>query len=284
MALGTNEVSLLDLTGAFASARAGRSKVEPWGVTGFGAEGSGMRSLGPPNTISHELQRSAELASLLQGVVEHGTGRAAGLRDDAVAGKTGTSQDHRDAWFIGFNRAVVVGVWVGNDDRTPMKGVTGGSLPAEIWRRFVSAAMPLLDRNMPRFEISQLHGDAPQTAASHRAQCDLDACAAAYRSFRASDCTYQSYGGERRLCRKGMALDRQPASIANGAGRDETRMVGYGAASEENIDIQLYTPAVSEPSSSRPNKRRGSASPPRDASENRSRSWPQVFGGHSNAP
>jgi membrane peptidoglycan carboxypeptidase len=86
------------------------------------------------------------MTRLLQDVVDHGTGRAAALDDDSVAGKTGTSQDYRDAWFVGFNKALVVGVWVGNDDRSPMKGVTGGSLPAQIWRRFVSAATPLVDR------------------------------------------------------------------------------------------------------------------------------------------
>ena len=65
---------------------------------------------------------------LLQGAVEYGTGRAAAL-DGFTAGKTGTSQDYRGAWFIGFNEALVVGVWVGNDD-APMKRVVGGTLPA----------------------------------------------------------------------------------------------------------------------------------------------------------
>jgi membrane peptidoglycan carboxypeptidase len=73
------------------------------------------------------------LVDLLQGVVEYGTGRAAAL-DGFAAGKTGTSQDYRDAWFIGFNEALVVGVWVGNDDDVPMKRVVGGTLPASICR------------------------------------------------------------------------------------------------------------------------------------------------------
>ena len=85
------------------------------------------------------------LVELLQGVVEHGTGRAAAL-DGFAAGKTGTSQDYRDAWFIGFNDELVVGVWLGNDDDTPMKRVVGGGLPASIWKQFMTEATPLLDR------------------------------------------------------------------------------------------------------------------------------------------
>ena len=69
-----------------------------------------------------------------------GTGRAAAL-DVPAFGKTGTTQDHRDAWFIGFVENLVVGVWVGNDDNRPMRGVTGGGLPAQIWRSFVAEAL-----------------------------------------------------------------------------------------------------------------------------------------------
>ena len=70
------------------------------------------------------------MLDLLQAVVEEGTGRAARIRGVAVAGKTGTSQDYRDAWFVGFTPDLVVGVWVGNDDNTPTRGVVGGDLPA----------------------------------------------------------------------------------------------------------------------------------------------------------
>jgi len=205
MALGTNEVSLLDLTGAFASVRAGHPKLEPWGITAFGPEGTKLRSLGAPNLSLPELAHHREMTRLLQDVVDRGTGRAAALDDDSVAGKTGTSQDYRDAWFVGFNKALVVGVWVGNDNRTPMKGVTGGSLPALIWRRFVSAAMPLLDRFKSPAAGEVTSFSLPMTV--KQAQCDQTACAAAYSSFRSSDCTYQSYAGPRRLCEKGVPED-----------------------------------------------------------------------------
>jgi penicillin-binding protein 1A len=199
MALGANEVNLLDLTGCFAAVRAGRPKLEPWGIAAFGAEGRGLRSLGPPAGSGQFLPHQQELTSLLRAVVKHGAGRAAALDDDDAAGKTGTSQDYRDAWFVGFNKALVVGVWVGNDDRSPMKGVTGGSLPAEIWKRFVVAAKPLVDRLGEEATVEAPMNPVP----AKQAQCDHAACAAAYQSFRSSDCTYQPYSGSRRLCDKG---------------------------------------------------------------------------------
>ncbi len=76
---------------------------------------------------------------MLVGAVEQGTGRAARLSRPA-AGKTGTSQNYRDAWFVGFTADLVTGVWMGNDDGRPMKRVTGGSLPAQLWRQFMHTA------------------------------------------------------------------------------------------------------------------------------------------------
>ena len=198
MVLGSNEVTLLDLTGAFASVRAGRAKLEPWGITAFASDAGGMRSLGAPAAPERELPQKEQLTSLLRDVVEHGTGRAAALNGPSVAGKTGTSQDHRDAWFVGFTDDLVVGVWIGNDDRSPMKGMTGGSLPAQIWKSFVTTATPLLARSN-KSEVAE-GAEAPHGQASNQPQCSQHACAARYSSFRASDCTYQPYSGPRRLC------------------------------------------------------------------------------------
>lgn len=170
------------------------------GITAFGLEGTGLRSLGSPNLSIPELAHHLEMTRLLQDVVERGTGQAAALDDASAAGKTGTSQDYRDAWFVGFNKALVVGVWAGNDDRTPMKGVTGGSLPAQIWRRFVSAATPLVDHLKAPATGELTSFSLPMLV--KQARCDQAACAAAYSSFRSSDCTYQPYAGPRRLCEK----------------------------------------------------------------------------------
>ncbi|MBM3566461.1 MAG: hypothetical protein FJX42_10170, partial [Alphaproteobacteria bacterium] len=84
-------------------------------------------------------QAARAMARMLAGVVERGTGRAAALDRDA-AGKTGTTQNSRDAWFLGFTADLVAGVWMGNDDNSPMKTVTGGGPPARLWRDFMLEA------------------------------------------------------------------------------------------------------------------------------------------------
>jgi len=77
---------------------------------------------------------------MMYDVMTEGTGRGAALWSHEAAGKTGTTQDYHDAWFVGFTADYVAGVWVGNDDSSPMRGVTGGSLPAAIWREVMTAA------------------------------------------------------------------------------------------------------------------------------------------------
>ncbi|MBY5368391.1 PBP1A family penicillin-binding protein [Rhizobium leguminosarum] len=197
LALGTSEVNLLNLTSAYASVQLGRAPVKPWGIIDFQAAGQpkafriGLQS--KPNVDLSPYQ--SDLLGLLQLVVERGTGRGADPGTFA-AGKTGTSQNNRDAWFIGFTEALVVGVWVGNDDDAPMKGVTGGALPAHIWRDFMreAATEPMLNGVRSTEAASDGQG-APQS-------CNINACSRSYRSFRPSDCTYQPYSGSRRLCEK----------------------------------------------------------------------------------
>jgi penicillin-binding protein 1A len=215
LALGTAELTLMDLTGAFASVRAGR-RVDPFGIIAFGPENQGLRTLGAPT--GGTLSRREELMTLLRRVVTSGTGRGADT-GGFVAGKTGTSQDYRDAWFIGFNETLVVGVWVGNDDHSPMRDVTGGSVPTQIWRRFVEAsgAIARIGQRVAA-EQTPAPGTAPRetvgtegqgtagdsftfrAATPERPQCDVEACADAYDSFRASDCTYKPRRGPRKVC------------------------------------------------------------------------------------
>ncbi|WP_017959511.1 PBP1A family penicillin-binding protein [Rhizobium leguminosarum] len=197
LALGTSEVNLLNLTSAYASVQLGRAPVRPWGIIDFQAAGQPktfrVGSQAKPNVDLSPYQ--SDLLGLLQLVVEHGTGRGADPGTFA-AGKTGTSQNNRDAWFVGFTEALVVGVWVGNDDDAPMKGVTGGDLPAHIWRDFMREATTEPTLNGVRSTEAVVDGQgAPQS-------CNITACSRSYRSFRPSDCTYQPYSGGRRLCEK----------------------------------------------------------------------------------
>jgi 1A family penicillin-binding protein len=217
LALGAYGVSLLDMTSAFAAVRADRMPVRPWGIAAVGeaTKDAALRQAAP-RLSSRPLGDVREpMITLLRGVVEHGTGHGAALDGGFAAGKTGTSQDYRDAWFIGFNDTLVVGVWLGNDDNSSMRRVTGGSLPATIWKQFMMQATPLVAAEnaqiaaAPAAETSG-QGEQPPTLASNdqagtpaeaSGLCDLQACASTYHSFRAADCTYQPYSGSgRRLC------------------------------------------------------------------------------------
>jgi penicillin-binding protein 1A len=141
LALGTGEVSLLELTAAYAAIPRRGQAVWPYGVEAIlGRDGAALyRREGSGAGRATSAEHAAELTAMMAAVIEHGTGRAAAL-DRPAAGKTGTSQAHRDAWFVGFTADYVCGVWVGNDDGTPMDGVTGGGLPARIWREVMTMA------------------------------------------------------------------------------------------------------------------------------------------------
>jgi len=142
LALGTSELSLLELTAAYAALPRNGRAVRPWAIeTVRGADGDALfaRTGGEPGEVVRPWH-VWELNGMLRRVITDGTGTAAAPGDRVAAGKSGTSQNHRDAWFVGFTADYTVGVWVGNDDGTPMDGVTGGGLPARIWRDFVAGA------------------------------------------------------------------------------------------------------------------------------------------------
>jgi penicillin-binding protein 1A len=162
LSLGTSEVSLLEMTSAYAAIAAGAYPVKPWGVAGLDAMGAdGGR---PPRDAGvWKLAEADDLRELLSAVVRGGSGRAASL-PIAAYGKTGTSQEHRDAWFIGFAGNLVVGVWVGNDDGMPMKRVTGGGLPAQIWKQFMQGALksdPQFERKLPKIAAFEARRPSP---------------------------------------------------------------------------------------------------------------------------
>lgn len=141
LALGTSEVSLTELTQAYAAIANGGQGVFAYGIVAIHDRSGKLvydrSGSGAGRVLSR--QNAAAMTRMLVDAVETGTGRAARF-GRPIAGKTGTSQNYRDAWFVGFSADLVTGVWVGNDDDQPMKGVTGGGLPAQLWRAFMADA------------------------------------------------------------------------------------------------------------------------------------------------
>jgi penicillin-binding protein 1A len=141
IALGTSEATLVEMTGAYAAFASGGLGAWPYGVVEIKDNRGNVlfrrSGAGPGRVISEQV--AGQMNEMLSGVIGRGTGRSAAL-DRPAAGKTGTTQDYRDAWFIGYTADLVAGVWLGNDDNTPMKRVTGGTLPAKTWRSFMLAA------------------------------------------------------------------------------------------------------------------------------------------------
>ncbi len=123
LALGTGEVGLLELTAAYAPFFNGGNRVVPFGLD---------RTPHLPEPVI-EPGVAAMMARMLGAVVSRGTGRAAAVPGHVVAGKTGTTQDSKDAWFIGAVKGVLIGIWLGNDDNQSMRGVMGGGLPARLF-------------------------------------------------------------------------------------------------------------------------------------------------------
>jgi penicillin-binding protein 1A len=142
LALGTSEVTLLELTGAYGALASGGRLIEPHIVTTI-RSGKGRVLYRRPSATAQIVvapQHAGALNDMLNAALVFGTGRGAAIPLHPACGKTGTAQDFRDAWFIGYTAHFTGGVWVGNDDRRPMKRVAGGTLPAKIWREVMLLA------------------------------------------------------------------------------------------------------------------------------------------------
>ena len=148
MALGAVEVSPLEMAQAYAPFANGGFKAQAWSI-------QRIRTASGKVIYDHNLDRPARrsvigspalqyMNQMMRTVVTSGTGTGARVAGFDIAGKTGTTSDYRDAWFVGYTGGFVVAVWTGRDDNTPMKGVTGGGAPAQIWKRFMGQALPRL--------------------------------------------------------------------------------------------------------------------------------------------
>ena len=173
VALGAYETNLLELTGGYQVFQQEGRRLQPYLISRItNAAGATLyqRPVGAPSSAVYDPGRAAEMVRMLKGVIQRGTGVRAAFGRPA-AGKTGTSQTWRDAWFIGFTPDWVCGVWVGNDDDKPMDKVTGGQLPAEIWRRFmVVAHQGLPVRDFPWLVQPTAPAEAPAPAQGERAE------------------------------------------------------------------------------------------------------------------
>jgi penicillin-binding protein 1A len=168
--LGASGVNLLEMTSAFGVLANQGVRAEPYAIEKIVDDG-GHEVYRQHPVKTDVLNRTTvdTMVKMMLAVVQRGTGQGANI-GRPVAGKTGTSDDYRDAWFIGFTPDVVTGVWVGNDNNTPMPGMTGGSLPAVIWRSYMRPYMagkpttdfdlayskPLTDQDFTSYDIKNL--------------------------------------------------------------------------------------------------------------------------------
>jgi penicillin-binding protein 1A len=149
MALGAVEVSPIDMAQAYDAFANGGRRVEAFGINRIRTpQGRLIYQRGArPDDRAQAINNPPlyYLNQMLRGVISGGTGRSAAIAGRDLAGKTGTTSDYKDAWFVGYTGGFVTAVWVGKDDNTAMRGVTGGSSPAAIWRGFMEAALPRLN-------------------------------------------------------------------------------------------------------------------------------------------
>ncbi len=143
IALGTSEVSLLELVSTFTPFANGGVGVVPHVIERVRlSDGGKLLYRARPSSLGRVVDERAVavMNAMMHEAVLTGTARRADLPGWQAAGKTGTSQDHRDAWFVGYTGQLVAGVWLGNDDNSPTRRMTGGGLPVDIWSRFMRVA------------------------------------------------------------------------------------------------------------------------------------------------
>jgi len=170
LALGTSDVTPLELTAAYATFASGGLRVTPYFVTSVEDNAHHLlyqrQPASEPRVIATNVDR--DLTMMLYGVITQGTGRSAALPGREAAGKTGTTQDYRDAWFVGFTPDYVTGVWVGNDNNAPMRNVTGGTLPAAIWKD----VMVVAENGLPPKALDMSSSEPPVDTETETASTD----------------------------------------------------------------------------------------------------------------
>lgn len=180
LALGTSEVSLLELTGAYAVLASGGLAVSPHVIRRVRSNTGAVlyeRPMRRPRMIVTP-EHAGIVSGMLNVALVSGTGRRAALAGHVAAGKTGTTQDNRDAWFVGYTAHLTAGIWVGNDNARPMKSVTGGSVPASLWRAIMTEA----HQRLPPAQIPGLNISEPLPIVQRKQAAPADAVAAMART------------------------------------------------------------------------------------------------------
>lgn len=147
MALGSGLVTPMDMAESYGAFASGGRQVQAWGVSRIRTAGGAViwtRPVPPPAAQVISNPALTDLNRMMRTVLTAGTGARAAIPGRDLAGKTGTTSDYRDAWFAGYTGGVVAVVWLGRDDNRPMTGVTGGGLPADVWRTVMTTALKRL--------------------------------------------------------------------------------------------------------------------------------------------
>ncbi len=164
IALGTSEVTLLELTSAFTPFANGGYSIAPFAVLRITTRDGQVLYERSGDGLGQAIANRdlGSMNSMMRAVVTEGTAKKAQIANFDIAGKTGTSQDYRDAWFVGYSSYLVGGVWLGNDDNSPTKNVTGGSVPAAIWKDVMEVAHANLSpAPLPGYNEEQPYSDDP---------------------------------------------------------------------------------------------------------------------------
>lgn len=160
LALGASESTLIEMTGAYAGILNGGSSVTPYGLIELRLQGDKIALMDQSGGMGERViteNAARQLVYMMHQVTNGGTGSRARLQGREIAAKTGTTQAARDAWFLGFSADYVAGIWMGYDDNTPLSGVTGGGLPADIWRE----TMLRVHEGLPVRPLPMIRPDRP---------------------------------------------------------------------------------------------------------------------------
>jgi penicillin-binding protein 1A len=167
LALGAQEMTLLELTQAYGALAAEGRRINPFGVARIRRANGEVVWEAPqaPGEVVIEPRAQRYMNLMMTRVVEGGTATRARIQGRSIGGKTGTGNDYRDAWFVGYTPGIVTGVWVGNDDFGEGRRVTGGSLPADIWRDFMVVALEDVPATRLTLPTDADYGVGPSVAA-----------------------------------------------------------------------------------------------------------------------